>query len=104
MIMTDESWHVVRNITGVTGFVGPGSKPVPLTDEEVAAINLETHTERSAIEAGDVVDIIDGTFVGFSGKVESISPDGVNATVVISTAGRDLPVIMELKDIKKRKQ
>ena len=102
MIMTDESWHVVRNITGVTGFVGPGSKPIPLTDEEVAAINLETHTERSKIEVGDTVDIIDGPFVGFSGTVQSFAPDGVNVTVVISTAGRDMPVMMEQKHIKKK--
>ena len=101
MIMTDESWHVVRNITGVTGFVGPGSKPIPLTDEEVAAINLETHTERSKIEVGDTVDIIDGPFVGFTGTVQSFSPDGANVTVVISTAGRDMPVMMEPKHIKK---
>lgn len=102
MIMTDESWHVVRNISGVTGFVGPGSKPVPLTDEEVAAINLETHTERSSIEVGDTVDIIDGPFVGFSGTVSSFTPDGASVTVIISAAGRDMPVMMETKHVKKK--
>jgi len=102
MIMTDESWHVVRNISGVTGFVGPGSKPVPLTDEEVAAINLETHTEKVAVAVGDQVSIIDGPFVGFSGKVQEISPDGTQVTVVIETAGRDFPVVMETKHVKKQ--
>ncbi len=101
MIMTDESWHVVRNISGVTGFVGPGSKPVPLTDEEVAAIHLEAHTERTAIEVGDTVSIVDGPFVGFTGTVQSFTPDGLGVTVVISTAGRDMPVMMETKHIKK---
>jgi transcriptional antiterminator NusG len=102
MIMTDESWHVVRNISGVTGFVGPGSKPVPLTDEEVAAINLETHTEKVAIAVGDPISIIDGPFVGFSGKVQEISQDGTRATVIIETAGREFPVIMETKHVKKQ--
>ena len=94
MIMTDESWHVVRNISGVT--------TVELTDEEVAAINLETHTERSTVEVGDTVDIVDGPFVGFSGTVQSFTPDGASVTVVISTAGRDMPVMMETKHIRKK--
>ncbi len=103
MIMTDESWHVVRNISGVTGFVGPGSKPVPLTDEEVAMINLETKTEqRSSVEAGDTVEIIDGPFVGYVGKVQSLTPDGASVTVLISTAGRDMPVMLEIKHVKKK--
>lgn len=103
MIMTDESWHVVRNISGVTGFVGPGSKPVPLTDEEVAAINLETHTEKVSVAVGDLISIIDGPFVGFSGKVQEISPDSTQVTVIIEAAGRDFPVVMETKHVKKQK-
>ena len=101
MVMTDESWHVVRNISGVTGFVGPGSKPVPLTDEEVAAIHLESHTERIAIAVGDQVSITDGFFDGFSGKVQSFSADGSQVTVIITTAGRDMPVMLETKHVKK---
>jgi nucleoside-diphosphate-sugar epimerase len=64
MVMTDESWHVVRNIRGVTGFVGPGSRPVPLTDEEAAAIIRDdvTVSTVSALAVGDMVDIVEGIF------------------------------------------
>lgn len=103
MVMTDESWHVVRNIRGVTGFVGPGSKPVPLSDEEVAAIISDEVpvTEVSRIAIGDMVDIIDGVFSGFTGKLAEISPDGNEVTVVISTVGRDMPVKLDMKCIRK---
>ena len=103
MVMTDESWHVVRNIRGVTGFVGPGSKPVPLSDEEVAAIISEEGqvSEVSVIGLGDNVDIIDGIFTGYTGRLAEISPDGEEVTVVISTVGRDMPVKLEKKHIRK---
>jgi len=102
MIMTDESWHVVRNIRGVTGFVGPGSRPVPLTDEEAAAILNETRTTTVSIEVGDEVDIVDGMFAGFSGKVDELSEDGLEATVIVSTVGRDMPVKVETKQIRRK--
>lgn len=103
MIMTDESWHVVRNIRGVTGFVGPGSKPVPLTDEEAEAIIAEDETisTSAAASVGDTVDIIDGIFSGYTGTLAEISPDGGEVTVVISTVGRDMPVKLEMKHIRK---
>ncbi len=102
MIMTDESWHVVRNIRGVTGFVGPGSKPVPLTEEEVSALLFEEHTAPAVqIELGDMVDIIDGIFVGNSGKLTEISPDGNEVTVTVSTIGRDMPIKLEMKQIRR---
>ena len=63
--MTDESWHVVRNTRGVTGFVGPASKPVPLTDEEVAALGVEKHEISVDYEVGDNVKIIDGALEDF---------------------------------------
>jgi transcriptional antiterminator NusG len=103
MVMTDESWHVVRNIRGVTGFVGPGSKPVPLSDEEVAAIISEEPqiSEVSVISLGDMVDIIDGVFSGYTGKLTEVSPDGDEVTVTISTVGRDMPIKLEKKHIRK---
>ena len=103
MVMTDESWHVVRNISGVTGFVGPGSKPVPLSDEEVAAILSDEGqvSEVSAFGLGDNVDIIDGIFTGYTGRLAEISPDGDEVTVIISTVGRDMPVKLEKKHIRK---
>ena len=103
MVMTDETWHIVRNIRGVTGFVGPGSKPVPLTDEEVAAIITDEPvvTTASAVAVGDMVDIIDGLFRGYSGRLAEISEDGEEVTVIISTVGKDMPVELERKFIKK---
>lgn len=98
MIMTDETWHIVRNISGVTGFVGPGSRPVPLTDEEAAAIIDEEHTSTSsALAVGDTVDIVEGIFAGYSGKLTEISEDGSEITVVVSTVGRDMTLKLEAK-------
>ena len=103
MVMTDETWHIVRNIRGVTGFVGPGSKPVPLTEEEVAAIIFDEPvvTTASTVEIGDMVEIIDGLFRGQSGRLAEISEDGENVTVLIPTVGRDMPLELERKFIKK---
>ena len=75
MVMNDETWYVVRNIRGVTGFVGPGSKPVPLTDEEVARLGVEKNEIEINFEVGDNVSIIDGYFDGFIGKVTSIEKE-----------------------------
>jgi len=103
MVMTDETWHIVRNIRGVTGFVGPGSKPVPLSDEEVAAIIRDEPvvTAVSTIAVGDTVDIIDGLFRGYSGRLSEISADGEEVTVIISTVGKDMPVELERKFVKR---
>lgn len=95
MIMSDATWHVVRNITGVTGFVGPGSKPVPLTDEEVAAIGVETTEFRLNFKVGDTVRINDGPLTGFVGRVEEISADKKKIMVMASMFGRETPVELE---------
>ncbi len=103
MVMTDETWHVVRNIRGVTGFVGPGSKPVPLTEEEAAAI-IRDEPEKvtaSAFAVGDTVDIVDGVFRGYSGKLTKLDEATGEVTVVISTVGRDMNVNLDKKYIKK---
>lgn len=102
MVMNDETWHVVRNITGVTGFVGPGSKPVPLTAQEVEAfIGTEHTTIKSTVDVGDDVDIIEGIFAGYSGKLSEISEDGTEVTVIVSTVGRDMPVKVEMKTVRR---
>ena len=103
MIMTDESWHVVRNIRGVTGFVGPGSKPVPLTDEEAAAIISEEVVQSTAqtVAIGDMVDIVEGIFAGYSGKLSEISADGTEVTVIVSTVGRDMPINLDVKHVRR---
>ena len=100
MIMTDESWHAVRNITGVTGFVGPGSRPTPLTDAEVEALNIEEVKVRLSVNVGDNVQIVAGLFEGYSGVVQSISDDLRNVTVLVKRGRRDMPVELEVSMIK----
>ena len=100
MIMTDESWHAVRNITGVTGFVGPGSRPTPLTDAEVEALNIEEVKVRLSFSVGDNVQIVAGLFEGYAGVVQSISDDLRNVTVLVKRGRRDMPVELEVSMIK----
>ena len=106
MVMTDETWHVVRNIRGVTGFVGPGSKPVPLSEEEVAAIIREEPevTTASVLAVGDRVSIIDGVFNGYSGVLSAIDDENGKVTVIVSTVGRDIPVNLDKKYVEKIKE
>ena len=100
MIMTDESWHAVRNITGVTGFVGPGSRPTPLSDAEVEALNIEEVKVRLTVNVGDNVQIVAGLFEGYSGVVQAISDDLRNVTVLVKRGRRDMPVELEASMIK----
>ena len=99
MIVTNDSWYVVRNIRGCTGFVGPGSKPVPLTDEEVAALGVEKHSVEVGYKVGDNVMIISGPLKGYSGKVGSIDTANNNVSVVLSMFGKETPVELELDQI-----
>ncbi len=98
MIMNDESWHAVRNIRGVTGFVGPGSKPVPLTEDELGIMQGES--SKASFKVGEEIKIIRGTFEGYSGKIYDISEDGASVTVLVNTGKRDMPVKVESGDIK----
>lgn len=101
MVMNEESWHAVRNITGVTGFVGPGSRPTPLTEEEVAALSIEqTHQVKLMFAVGDSVEVVGGLFAGYSGVVQSISEDLKNVTVLVKRGNRDMPVELESSDVK----
>ncbi len=101
MLMNDENWHVVRNITGVTGFVGPGSKPVPLSDREVARIGIELDTITLAYEVGDNVKITEGPLANFTGVVQSISEDKKTVTVVASMFGRETPVALKSNQVER---
>ena len=96
MIMTDESWYAVRNIRGCTGFVGPSSKPVPLTEEEVERLGIEKRTVEVSYQVGDSVNIVDGPLEGFIGVVEEMDVAKNRARVVVSMFGRDTPVELEL--------
>ncbi len=100
MAMNEESWHAVRNITGVTGFVGPGSRPTPLTEEEVDALNIEEKRVKLSFEVGDNVMIFSGLFEGYTGVVQSISEDFKKVTVLVKKGRRDLPVELDVSAIR----
>ena len=101
MIMTDESWYVVRNTRGVTGFVGPGSKPIPLTEEEVETMGMECRSMRVDIAVGDEVRILSGPLEDFVGRVEEIDTLRQSLRVVVSMFGRDTPVELEFSQVKR---
>ncbi|HIZ19268.1 MAG TPA: transcription termination/antitermination protein NusG [Firmicutes bacterium] len=96
MVMTDESWYVVRNTRGCTGFVGPNGKPIPLTEEEVAALGVEKREIEVNYKVGDTVHIVDGPLENFSGVVEEIDLEKNKVRVTISMFGRETPVELEL--------
>ncbi len=96
MVLTDESWYIVRNIRGCTGFVGPSSKPIPLTDEEVAKLGVETKQVEVSYDVGDSVHIVDGPLEGFVGTVEELDTEKICVRVVVSMFGRETPVELEL--------
>ena len=101
MIMNDESWGVVRNIRGVTGFVGPGSKPVPLSDEEVIAMGVEEFNTVIDFEVGDSVRVISGPLENFIGTVEEINMEKKKIRVSVSMFGRETPVELEFSQVQK---
>ena len=101
MIMDNNTWYVVRNTRGVTGFVGPGSKPVPLTEEEVLSMELEKRTVEIDFGVGDEVRITDGSFDGFIGIVQSINHEEEKFTVLVSMLGRETPVEFEFGQAEK---
>ena len=99
MTMTDESWHAVRNITGVTGFVGPGSEPTPLTDEEVESMNIELHKQEFEFKVGDSVKVVSGIFEGYFGILQEISEDKKSLVILANTGKRDIPIMVDTKDV-----
>lgn len=101
MIMSDESWYVIRNTRGVTGFVGPGSKPVPLTDDEVKVMGVEEFAPTVDYEVGDNVRVTSGPLENFIGIVEEINMEKKKVRVAVSMFGRETPVELELLQIQK---
>lgn len=105
MIVTDDSWYVVRNTPGVTGFVGSGVKPIPLEDGEILKIlesmGIEKPRPRVDIEVGEIVRVTSGPFVDFSGPVEDINLDKGKLTVKVSMFGRETPVELDFNQIEK---
>ena len=99
MVMNDETWYIVRNIRGVTGFVGPGSKPVALTEEEVLRLGVEKNEIEINFEVGDSISITDGYFAGFIGRVNQIDKDKGLVRVTVSMMGKDVPVELSLEQV-----
>ena len=100
MIMTEESWHAVRNITGVTGFVGPGSRPTPLSEEEIFALKIETKRVELKFKVGDTVVIDDENLGNPTGVVQAISDDLKVVTVILVRGSRRLPMQIDASKIK----
>ena len=99
MILTDESWHLVRNVRGVTGFVGSANKAIPLTEEEIAALSIDKHEVVMSYEIGSTVKVTDGPLEGFIGTVEEIEMDKSRVRVVVSMFGRETPVDLDFDQV-----
>ena len=99
MVMTDDTWHLVRNIRGVTGFVGAANKAIPLTDEEIAALGVEKREVVVGYQVGDNVKITDGALESFIGTVEEVDKDRGKVRVTVSMFGRETPVELELDQV-----
>ena len=99
MIMTDETWHLVRNIRGVTGFVGAANKAIPLTEEEIVALGVEKREVVVGYAVGDSVKITDGALASFIGTVEELDTERGKVRVVVSMFGRETPVELELDQV-----
>ncbi len=100
MVCSDDTWHVIRNIRGVTGFVGSSSNdPTPLTEEEVCAMGVEKKEVVVNYTAGDTVRILDGPLSSFTGTVESVDIDHNTVNVVVSMFGRETSVEFELDQV-----
>lgn len=99
MVLNDETWHIVRNIRGVTGFLGEGNKAIPLSDEDVAKLGVEKREIVVSYQVGETVRITDGALESFLGTVEEIDLERNKVRVVVSMFGRETPVELELEQI-----
>lgn len=99
MVLTDESWHLVRNVRGVTGFVGSENKPIPLSESEILALGVEKREIVVGVKVGDTVKVIDGPLDGFLGTVDEVDAEKNRLRVVLSMFGRETPVDLELDQV-----
>ena len=100
MIMNDDTWYVVRNTRGVTGFVGPGSKPVPLTEEEMRPLGIHSESVQIDFAEGDSVVVIGGVWKDTGGVIQSINDNKQSATINVDLFGRETPVEISFTEIK----
>ena len=101
MIMNDNTWYIVRNTRGVTGFVGPGSKPVPLTDEEVTKLGVEYIPIELDLSVGESVRVVSGPLENFIGTVEALDPERQKVKLTVSIFNRDTPVELDYIQVQK---
>lgn len=102
MIINDESWYLVRNTRGVTGFVGPGSKPIPLSEEEVEALGVhEEIVPETDLEIGDVITVTSGPFENFTGNIDSINLEKQKIKAYVSMFGRETLVELDFDQVEK---
>ena len=99
MVMTDETWHIVKNVRGATGFVGDGNKPIPLSEDEIAKLGIERKEIVIGYEVGSSVKINDGPLTSFIGIVEELDVEKNKVRVVVSMFGRETPVELELDQV-----
>ena len=101
MIVTEESWYIVRNTRGVTGFVGSGTEPIPLTQEEIRNMGFETTVINIDYDVNDSVRVVNGPLASFIGTVQEINKSKNKVKVLISMFGRETPVELEFSQIEK---
>lgn len=101
MVMNDETWYVIRNTRGVTGFVGPGSKPVPLTEEEIESLGFQIPGLVVDFELGDMITVTSGAWKDTIGAIKSINESKKTVTINVEMFGRETPVELEFKEVKK---
>ncbi|KZL93159.1 transcription termination/antitermination protein NusG [Clostridium magnum] len=101
MVMTDDSWYIVRNTRGVTGFVGPGSKPVPLTDEEVTAMGISEKPVNVDIEVGENIKVKSGPLENFPAVIQEINTEKRKIKALVNMFGRETPVELDFNQIEK---
>ena len=101
MIVTEESWYIVRNTRGVTGFVGSGTAPIPLTDEEIRSMGFETANVNVDYDVDESVRILNGPLSGFIGTVQEINKNKGKVKVLVSMFGRETPVELEFSQVEK---
>ena len=99
MILTDESWHLIHNVRGATGFVGSDGKAIPLTEQEILDLGVEHREVVVGYAVGDSVKVIDGPLAGFIGTVEALDVEKNSVSVVVSMFGRETPVDLELDQV-----
>ena len=104
MILTDDSWHLIHNVRGATGFVGADGEAIPLSEEEIYAMGVERREIVLGFQEGDRVKIADGPFEGFFGTVEELDAEKNHVRVVVSMFGRETPVELEMDQVEPAKE